>query len=576
MASSIRTEAATSCEEETASPGGGATEQPAWAITAEIRRDILNGINRLVAQEQHMALAQEESWARVVRTLDRVPTGCLDLWIRINERILTRYYEASTAENMQACLETMEQFFDLPKLVLGTVRGSGRKRRRGGGTSGRRRTNRTTSSRMEAWLFSHDNQGRPTQRDTQHVQTQVTPQGLQQEEGNTTQSRRSSTPSPAASPTQEGATPEQIAATAASVAKCKQLLRQGFVTKAVKVLTTGQIVEVQEDPQALETLKRLHPPVPSNRETPPLPANAPVISVPPNDTFAAQVRRLDNGSSSGPSGMGGNHLKSLIASEGCLRGLAQMVQDLANGFLPEAAKRLVLASRLVALRKPNGGVRPIAVGEVIWKLTAIHLLQPCRSELASELQPTQMGVGVPGGIEKSIHSLTALVEDPQLEFAALTFDFTNAFNSVNRAHVLQALFDRHPDKLGRLWRATSWAYSNPSPLFISGEGNRVAHVLWSKEGVRQGDPLAPALFALAVKSLYADAIEGLEVKAVAILDDLDVIGPPSLLIEVHRRMSELAPDYGLQLRADKGKLLWLHRDRELPEEVERWANDTGT
>ena len=56
---------------------------------------------------------------------------------------------------------------------------------------------------------------------------------------------------------------------------------------------------------------------------------------------------------------------------------------------------------------------------------------------------------------------------------------------------------------------------------------KVASVLASSEGVKQGDALASLLFALSMKSIYADSVKGLNCHAVAVMDDIYFVGPPA-------------------------------------------------
>ena len=65
-------------------------------------------------------------------------------------------------------------------------------------------------------------------------------------------------------------------------------------------------------------------------------------------------------------------LSILVQSDICRTGLIALFKDIVNGGLPDDARQLLLASRLVALAKPNSdGYRPIAVGEMFYRLAAI-------------------------------------------------------------------------------------------------------------------------------------------------------------------------------------------------------------
>ena len=121
----------------------------------------------------------------------------------------------------------------------------------------------------------------------------------------------------------------------------------------------------------------------------------------------------------------------LVAGEAC-RGVAS--------FLAGAP--------LYALRKPDGGVRPIAVGESLRRLVSKCCAQ-ARSvkDMAKELlEPWQLGVGTRARTEVLIRAVNAVVaehgHDPSL--AMLKIDFTDAFNNSDRNKMLQEVDTEFP------------------------------------------------------------------------------------------------------------------------------------
>ena len=93
----------------------------------------------------------------------------------------------------------------------------------------------------------------------------------------------------------------------------------------------------------------------------------------------------------------------------------------------------------MALRKKCGGVRPIAVGCSLRRLVAKVACKKVAVEMAELLAPRQLGFGVCGGSEAAVHAarrfLSAMGEDQ----AVVKLDFTNAFNSIRRDCVLEAV-----------------------------------------------------------------------------------------------------------------------------------------
>ena len=73
------------------------------------------------------------------------------------------------------------------------------------------------------------------------------------------------------------------------------------------------------------------------------------------------------------------------------------VNDLLSGDIPHC--HLLLASRLIALEKPQGGVRPIAIGEAFLHLSSICALSTAQNA-ADLLAPLKIGVGISGGVRR--------------------------------------------------------------------------------------------------------------------------------------------------------------------------------
>ena len=103
---------------------------------------------------------------------------------------------------------------------------------------------------------------------------------------------------------------------------------------------------------------------------------------------------------------------------------------------------------LTPLRKNDDGVRPIAVGESLRRLVGKCLVrhEDASSHIEGTFLSNQVGVGISGGAEAVSHSVSYLVDeygqDPDL--ALLKIDFENAFNSVSRAALLDAVQTEFP------------------------------------------------------------------------------------------------------------------------------------
>ena len=88
-------------------------------------------------------------------------------------------------------------------------------------------------------------------------------------------------------------------------------------------------------------------------------------------------------------------------------------------------------------------VRPIAVGETLRCLVAELLRRSVRQEARDYLFPLKLGVGVQSGAEAAVHAAWQWADRNDVVGRSCA-GFSNAFNSVCRKAVLQAVRERLP------------------------------------------------------------------------------------------------------------------------------------
>ena len=141
------------------------------------------------------------------------------------------------------------------------------------------------------------------------------------------------------------------------------------------------------------------------------------------------------------------------------------------------------------------------------------------SEVGPSLQPHQLGVGVRGGSQVVGHAVRA--GSASTELVTLRLDIMNAFNSMSRSTMLEQLFERVPS----LGPYAAYAYGLPSKLYVDGAPAGSAPLV-SSDGMRQGDPSAPLMFALALQPVLEVASGAhRDCSTVVYVDDICIQGP---------------------------------------------------
>ena len=195
--------------------------------------------------------------------------------------------------------------------------------------------------------------------------------------------------------------------------------------------------------------------------------------------------------------------------------LIQAITDLSNlllaGRFDNEINSIIYGGRLIALSKKDGGIRPIAVGYTLRRIAAKCANNHVIARRSQALQPQQLGVGVSGGAEAAVHAVRRLAQNLPSGHAIVKLDFTNAFNSVRRDLILDAIASKIPE----IYCLVHAAFScNPSLTF--GE-----YLISSQEGAQQGDPLGSLEFCEAIHSLLLDLQSSVKL---GFIDDLTLYG----------------------------------------------------
>jgi hypothetical protein len=331
-----------------------------------------------------------------------------------------------------------------------------------------------------------------------------------------------------------------------NVERAKMLLSEGQLSRAASALTSRGMD--QSSAEALQQMRAKHPQV--EVAAPPAGENTtPPISLSCRQIYEA-IRSFKAGTAAGPSGLRGEHLKEAKGrGEGrgaaALGALTRLVNAMASGKVPAAAAPFIFGGSLFALLKKTGGLRPVAVGDVLRRLTSKSIAYSVAGRAAQHLRPFQLGVGVRGGCEAVVHSTRATLartDLPAEDKWSLQVDFENGFNNNSRSYMMAEVRRHFPE-------ISHWVESSYGTSSILVFGNQT---ITSTTGEHQGDPLAGLLFSLTLQPVVVmlQEIPGLIFNS-WFLDDGELVGTREALVAAWDVLVAEGEPRGLHLSRDK-------------------------
>ena len=166
-------------------------------------------------------------------------------------------------------------------------------------------------------------------------------------------------------------------------------------------------------------------------------------------------------------------------------------------------------------------MRPIVIGECLRALAAKALLKATDTGELEQLHPLQLGGHAIKGIHTAIFTVRSWVNSMMTQGSILLkVDLRNAFNSIRRNECLKELAHRWPS----LFPWCQWMLASESWLWWNEKQ------FLCKDGVQQGDPLAPVLFALTLHRAVETLDSIPDLRQLWYLDDGILFGSPQTIL----------------------------------------------
>ena len=336
-----------------------------------------------------------------------------------------------------------------------------------------------------------------------------------------------------------------------------EFMQKGNINGAMKILTNNmQNGILPLDDKTINLLQQKHPSSAKASEEVLLPDEPELLHPIKFENINVEAVRkavLKTKGGSGPSVMDADGWRKLFVGNA----YGESSIDLCNAFSKVIQKLCTvsnlhhtldafLACRLIPLNK-NPGLRPIGVGEILRRIAGKTVVSVIREDILKSVGSLQVCAGHDAGCEAAVHAMQRIFNEEDTE-AVLLIDASNAFNSLNRNVFLHNVTVVCPT----ISTYVKNCYMNSSRLFIIG-----GHKITSSEGTTQGDPIAMAIYAIAVIPLMLMILEitnklpDNRTKIAAYADDFSAGGSVENLHHWWKVLCQLGPKFGYFPEASK-------------------------
>ena len=320
------------------------------------------------------------------------------------------------------------------------------------------------------------------------------------------------------------------------------LIRQGALSKARQVLSSRGLAPGNATTLAELTDPVRRPPSPTMQMPPAAHDFRPAAPLTLNRRIWADcVRGAPKGSSSSLSGATFELLKLALDDEATLDLQATVAEQYAGGNIPTSIAQALGLGRMTALLKDNGRARGIVAGDAFKRLVGKCLSRQYGPEIESACAPYQYALSTRAGTDCASHFLRAATDsDPNATIVSI--DGIGAFDHIRRARMIEKLMTL--PTASALVPFVMLSYGQPS-VYLWTDDSGTTHTITQGEGGEQGDPLMPALYALAqhgaLEVARAQLLPGETL--LAYLDDVYILCQPGRAVEAFRAVTTALQDF---------------------------------
>ena len=102
-----------------------------------------------------------------------------------------------------------------------------------------------------------------------------------------------------------------------------------------------------------------------------------------------------------------------------LNSISRLANHILNGNLSYWSRDALFASSLTAVRRKDGGIRPVAVGNVFRRIANKLAVQSVSTRVSEQLRPVQVGFGV---AEVAVHATRKFINNARPHDLMLKID----------------------------------------------------------------------------------------------------------------------------------------------------------